>query len=150
MVSKADNPSGTVPEKKLEIRRVELRRMAFEAAPVPHLDAAKIDWENVDLRINCNVNRLKKNYALIMTANVHAKSGEDTAFWITVEEVGMFAAQGYAEEEVENLLRTKGAAQLYPFVREVILSTVARCGLPNLGLTPFPFDVPKLESSATD
>ncbi len=136
----ADSPA---PRKEFSIRRVNLRRMGFDAPLVPNVAAHNIDWENIELHTQRESRRLDENrYELVFTLYVHMKDDNGTVLQVTVEEVGIFRVLGYPEEEALALLRTKGAEQVYPYAREAVLSLVGRADIPNLGLKPLSFDLP--------
>ncbi len=134
---------GTAVPQQFSIRRVNLRRMGFDAPIVPDNGTHQIDWENVDVRTQREARRVAADrYELGLTLYVHVTTDSGTAVQVTVEEVGTFRIDGYAEDEALELLRTKGAEQVYPYAREVLLSLVGRAGLQNFGLKPLGFDLP--------
>ena len=146
MVSESQpGAAGDVPAKVFRIRRVGLRRMAFEAPDAPRMNAAKIDWENVEVKIGRRVIASRGEiYELQLNLFAHAMDeAGTTVFRGTVEHVGVFRLTGYTDEEAYEVLRTKGAEQVYPFAREVMLSLVGRCGVQQFGLKPLTFELPE-------
>lgn len=132
-----------VSSKQFRIRRVSLRRLAFEAPDAPWIPTAKIDWENVEVHVGRELGGIRNDrYELVLTLYVHATADNETVFRGTAEQIGVFEVAGYSDEEASDLLRTKGAEQVYPYARELILSILGQSGVQNLGLKPFSFDLP--------
>jgi preprotein translocase subunit SecB len=136
-----------VPAKEFSLRRIELRKAAFDAPKVPYATAVTIAVEDMSITVARQIEALGGDaYILSLIVDVLAVVQGVTIFKATVEEVGVFRVSGYPEEEVRTLLGTKGAEQIYPYARELILSMVSRCGYQNLSLRPFSFVLPKVEN----
>ena len=134
--------SGQQP-RNLDLRSAKLRKVGFEAPDVRSINVDKIDWDNVEVYVQREIgDRLEDRFELILVLYVNANGEDGMVFRAIVEEVGLFKVTGYPEEEIGNLLRTKGAEMLYPYAREFVLSMIGRAGIPQFSLKPMTFELP--------
>ena len=70
---------------------------------------------------------------------VNAES-EETVYLIEVVQAGIFLREGEIDDEsAKEIILTQGPANLYPYLREVVDSTLVKSGLPPLVLAPLDF-----------
>jgi len=128
---------------ELTLKWVRLRKAGFELSHVRSVQIDKIDWDNVEVYVQREIGgRLDDRYELVMVVYVNANGEDGMIFRAVVEEVGLFQVKGYPEEEISDLLRTKGAEMIYPYAREFVLSMIGRAGIPQFSLKPMTFDLP--------
>jgi len=130
-------------DKGLSLQRVQLKKVGFEM-PFRIANINEIAWDNVDVFTQRNVgDRLDNRFELTLVLYVNATSLDgEMVFRAIVEEVGVLKVTGYPEEEIADLLRTKGAEMIYPYAREFILSMIGRAGIPQFSLKPMTFELP--------
>lgn len=79
-------------------------------------------------------------FEVLLTVNVVATIGENTAFVIVVGQAGIFRAQNVPTEELEPLLSIGCPTILFPYAREVVSDAVARAGFSPVILQPVNFE----------
>jgi len=127
----------------LTLRRVRLRKVGFETADSRSISMDKVDWDRVEVYSKRDIgDRLNALFELILILYINANGKDGMVFRAIVEQVGLFKVTGYPENEISDLLRTKGAEMLYPYAREFILSMIGRAGLEQFSLKPMTFDLP--------
>jgi preprotein translocase subunit SecB len=64
---------------------------------------------------------------------------DKTAFLVEVHQAGIFAIEGFNEQEIEQILATTAQEVLYPYAREFVSSAVAKGAYPQMLLPPVNF-----------
>ena len=77
---------------------------------------------------------------MILTVNVTANNGGETAFIAEVHQAGIFMLQNIPEEQLGAILGAYCPNVLFPYAREVVSDIVTRGSFPQLLLAPVNFD----------
>jgi protein-export chaperone SecB len=138
MVSANSGAASTVAAGKVfSMSQVLLKTVSFDAPLATELPRKPddIDMDKVELSFATKAWRfLNDRYALEVRFDVQASRKGVSAFHAVVEEIGTFRVVGYTEEQIGDLLRTRGVEAIYPYARELIHSLASRCGAQRLGL----------------
>jgi len=123
------------------LQRLYLKDVSFESPGSPEAFqgqqwAPKItfDIKNRNRKIQDNV------YEVVLTLTVEAKQEEAVAFLVEVQQGAVFAAQGFEDEQLEQVLGAVCPNIMYPYAREAIDSLVVKGSFPPLMLAPVNFD----------
>jgi preprotein translocase subunit SecB len=94
---------------------------------------------NVDLRTRSSQVE-PDHYEVVLTITVTAKSEEETAFLVEVQQAGIFMVRGLEGENLRQILSIFCPNMLFPYAREIIDSTVVRGTFPALMLAQVNFE----------
>lgn len=122
------------------IQRVYLKDLSFESPLSPQVFLQ--EWKpELHMDLHTKVNKLDEgNYEVVLTVSVNVSVGEKTAFVVEVQQGGIFAVKGFAEEELKPMLGSFCPNILYPYARQVVTNAVMEGGFPQLYLAPVNFD----------
>lgn len=131
---------------QVALDRIYLKDLSFESPSSPQI--FRNDWKpEVSIDLNTRSARLDADFfEVVLTLTVTAKTkvdgeeGDGQGYIIEVQQGGVFSVRGIEGENLRALLGTFCPNTLFPYVREVIDSTVAKGGFPPLQLAPFNFD----------
>ena len=98
----------------------------------PEIDAQiKVDVENTD-----KVNGL---YDVSLIVNIHAKIENKTMFIVDLNYKGEFTISGFSDDLIGPILYIECPRLLFPFVRNIVATSVSEGGFPPLYLAPVNF-----------
>ena len=131
---------------QVAIDRIYLKDLSFESPNSPQI--FRSEWKpEVSIDLNTRSARLDGEFfEVVLTLTVTAKNkvegeSEDThGYIIEVQQGGVFSIRGIEGDNLRALLGTFCPNTLFPYVREVIDSTIAKGGYPPLQLAPFNFE----------
>jgi len=127
-------------ENRFMIQKIFTKNISFESPNSPSIFTES--W-NPDLNLNLTFkqNELDEDtYEVILMITAQVTNNEKTAFVVEVEQAGIFTIQGTEAEQLNIALGAFCPSILYPYIREIITSEVARGGFPQLVLEPLNFD----------
>ncbi len=127
-------------EKQFAIQKLYVRDVSFEAPNSP--DIFTQNWEpQVEFNLSSNARELQENlHEVVLTVTVTVKLGEKTAYLVEVAQAGIFAAQGFAKEEMGPLLGIYCPNVLFPYAREIISELSGKGGFMPMILPPVNFE----------
>lgn len=127
----------TLPQLALE--RIYVKDMSLE---VPGADVFTREWQpELDINLSSAAEKLDDDhYQVILTVNVTANNGGETAFIAEVHQAGIFMLQNIPEEQLGAILGAYCPNVLFPYAREVVSDIVTRGSFPQLLLAPVNFD----------
>lgn len=130
----------TEQEQQFIIQRVYVKDVSFEAPNSPAIFTE--EWKpDTNLDLNTTVNTLANdNYEVELFITITVKSNDKTAFLVEVKQAGVFFIQGYAQEQLNQLLAAYCPNILFPYAREAIAGLVSKGSFPELHLSPINFD----------
>lgn len=139
----SDSPESGAPEKgaSVAIDRIYLKDLSFESPNSP--EVFRGDWKpEVSVDLNTRSARLDGDFfEVVLTLTVTAKNKDsEQGYLVEVQQAGLFNIVGVAGEQLKTILGTFCPNTLFPYIREVIDSSVAKGGFPPLQLAPFNFD----------
>ena len=124
---------------QLAIERIYVKDMSLE---VPGADVFTREWQpELDINLSSAAEKLDDDhYQVILTVNVTANNGGETAFIAEVHQAGIFMLQNIPEEQLGAILGAYCPNVLFPYAREVVSDIVTRGSFPQLLLAPVNFD----------
>lgn len=141
--SSDDNPQNQANaqnEKHFALQKLYVKDLSFETPNSPAIFTEK--WEpNVNVELNTNGKHLSEDiHEVVLGITVTAKIGEKIAYLCEVHQAGVFALNGFSEQELGPMLGSYCPNILFPYVREVISDLVNKGGFPQMLLQPVNFD----------
>ena len=124
---------------QLALERIYVKDMSLE---VPGADVFTREWQQeLDINLSSAAEKLDDDhYQVILTVNVTANNGGETAFIAEVHQAGIFMLQNIPEEQLGAILGAYCPNVLFPYAREVVSDIVTRGSFPQLLLAPVNFD----------
>lgn len=124
---------------QLALERIYVKDMSLE---VPGADVFTREWQpELDINLSSVAEKLDDDhYQVILTVNVTANNGGETAFIAEVHQAGIFMLQNIPEEQLGAILGAYCPNVLFPYAREVVSDIVTRGSFPQLLLAPVNFD----------
>ena len=124
---------------QLALERIYVKDMSLE---VPGADVFTREWQpELDINLSSAAEKLDDDhYQVILTVNVTANNGGETAFIAEVHQAGIFMLQNIPEEQSGAILGAYCPNVLFPYAREVVSDIVTRGSFPQLLLAPVNFD----------
>ena len=124
---------------QLALERIYVKDMSLE---VPGADVFTREWQpELDINLSSAAEKLDDDhYQVILTVNVTANNGGETAFIAEVHQAGIFMLQNIPEEQLGAILGAYCPNVLFPYAREVGSDIVTRGSFPQLLLAPVNFD----------
>ena len=124
---------------QLALERIYVKDMSLE---VPGADVFTREWQpELDINLSSAAEKLDDDhYQVILTVNVTANNGGETAFITEVLQAGIFMLQNIPEEQLGAILGAYCPNVLFPYAREVVSDIVTRGSFPQLLLAPVNFD----------
>ena len=124
---------------QLALERIYVKDMSLE---VPGADVFTREWQpELDINLSSAAEKLDDDhYQVILTVNVTANNGVETAFIAEVHQAGIFMLQNIPEEQLGAILGAYCPNVLFPYAREVVSDIVTRGSFPQLLLAPVNFD----------
>jgi preprotein translocase subunit SecB len=127
-------------EKQFSIQKIYTKDISFETPNSPKVFIGK--WEpSVDFNLSTHVETLENSlYEVALTITITVKSGDTTAYLVEVNQAGIFALNGFNDQEMGPMVGSFCPNILFPYAREVVSDLVAKGGFPQLLLAPVNFD----------
>ncbi len=126
--------------RQFAIQKIYIKDLSFESPAAPKVFTEKFEPE-VNLNITSNTKSVSDAlYEVILSVTVTVRQGERSIYLAEVHQAGIFAAQGFPDEERGQLLGSYCPNVLFPYAREVISDVVTKGGFPQLLLAPVNFD----------
>lgn len=124
---------------QLALERIYVKDMSLE---VPGADVFTREWQpELDINLSSAAEKLDDDhYQVILTVDVTANNGGETAFIAEVHQAGIFMLQNIPEEQLGAILGAYCPNVLFPYAREVVSDIVTRGSFPQLLLAPVNFD----------
>ena len=124
---------------QLALERIYVKDMSLE---VPGADVFTREWQpELDINLSSAAEKLDDDhYQVVLTVNVTANNGGETAFIAEVHQAGIFMLQNISEEQLGAILGAYCPNVLFPYAREVVSDIVTRGSFPQLLLAPVNFD----------
>jgi len=129
------------PQQRFEIQRIYVKDMSFEAPNSPKVFLEQ-NWQpEISIDLNIDHNEIEKGvYDVVLTVTTTAKAKDSTAFLVEVKQAGIFAIEGFEEEQLNHMLGAFCPNILFPYARETISDVITRGSFPQLLLAPINFD----------
>lgn len=143
---KHEAAAGSGPQ--IGLQRIYLKDASFEAPNSPGIQRG--EWKpNVTMNLSTRTEDLGENrIEVVLEISVEAKQGDKVAFLAEVQQAGVFLLEGFAPEDMRQVLAIFCPTQLYPYAREVVSDLVGKGGFPQLHLQPVNFDAVVAQAQA--
>lgn len=127
-------------QRLFQLQRIYLKDMSFESPNAPAIFTG--DWQpKHELNLNTKVDKVGEDtYEVLLSLTVTAKTGDQTAFIVEVQQAGLVAVKGFPDAELGPLLGAYCPNLLFPYAREVVTDLVTKGSFPQLVLQPVNFD----------
>lgn len=136
----SDQKQANQNQREFALQRIYVKDLSFETPNSPVIFTEEWKPES-NLNLNSNVTKLGNDtYEVVLTVTVTTKVGDKTAFLVEVQQAGIFAIKGFAENELGQMLGAYCPNILFPYTREVVSDLVTKGSFPQLLLTPVNFD----------
>ena len=125
---------------QFQLQKIYVKDVSFELPNAPQIFQ---DDGQVEIKLNLaqKVEALAEGVQeVVLTVTVTATLGEKTAYLVEVQQAGIFAITGLAEQAEHAAVNTLCPHTLFPYARRVITDLVAEGGFPPLVLQPINFD----------
>ena len=138
----AEAPAEAQENKKtVSLQTIYIKDISFEAPNSPDVFLEKEVTPDTKLNISNTHAKLGDGiYDVSLKVTVESTYGDKTMFVAEVEQAGVFAINGYSEEETRALIAVFCPNTLFPFIRELVSGIVTKAGFPALLLQPINFD----------
>jgi preprotein translocase subunit SecB len=127
-------------EKQFAIQKIYTKDMSFETPNSPKVFTEK--WEpSVDFNLGTHVETLENSlFEVALTVTITVKCGDTTAYLVEVNQAGIFALNGFTDQEMGPMVGSFCPNILFPYAREAVSDLVTKGGFPQLLLAPVNFD----------
>ncbi|GAB6066799.1 protein-export chaperone SecB [Methylothermus subterraneus] len=127
-------------EKQFAIQKLYVKDVSFETPNSPNIFTQR--WEpQVEFNLASQVQNLQEHlYEVVLTVTITVKIKEMTAYLVEAAQAGIFAIQGFSQEELEPLLGIYCPSILFPYVREVVSDLSLKGGFMPMLLPPVNFE----------
>lgn len=134
------NGTAQVAGPQLFLQKIYVKDASFEAPHAPQIFTEQ-GQPQVELNIGQRVSRLAETvFEVVLTATVTCTLNGRNAYLAEVQQAGVFAAQGFAPEQLDAVLGSYCPHVLFPYLRQAIDALVQSGGFPPLLLQPINFD----------
>ena len=122
------------------IEKIYLKDLSLEIPGAPQVFAER-ESPQVDVNIHNAATAVDQGvYEVVLTATVTAKHKDKTAFLVEVAQAGIFQIRNVADRDLDPVLAIACPNILFPYVREVVSSVIARAGFPSFLLNHLSFE----------
>ena len=126
-----------------QLQRIYLKDASFECPGAPEVFLE--EWKpKVNVQLNNGARRIGETdeFEVELTVTVTAKDEkeEKTFYLAEVKQAGIFTITGVEGEELEHLLGAYCPNILFPYLREVVSSTISHGSFPAFQLQPINFE----------
>lgn len=127
--------------RSVQIQRIYVKDLSFESPQSPKVFTESEFRPEFQMNLGNRTERVGDNlYEVVLTVTVEARQNDTAVFLAELQQAGLFTITGFEGEELESVLGAFCPAQLYPYAREVITSTVTHGSFPAPQLQPVNFD----------
>lgn len=127
-------------KREFALQRIYTKDVSFETPNSPNI--FQKEWKpESSINLNTEVKKLADTvFEVMLTVTITTKLGDQTAYLAEVKQAGIFAINGFPEQEMGPLLGSYCPNMLFPYVREVVSDLVTKGSFPQMLLQPVNFD----------
>ena len=130
------------------IQRTFIKDLSFET-PMGVKVFTQAFQPKVKMDVNTRGNLIAESvHEIVLTLTITAKVEENTAYIVELQQAGIFAINGFQEEQMSHVLGAVCPNFLFPYAREAVDSLVVKGGFPPLSIAPIDFDAIFRQSQA--
>jgi preprotein translocase subunit SecB len=125
---------------EFSLQRIYLKDCSFETPNTPQIFRA--DWQpQVSLELQTKTEALgEDSYEVVLAVTATAKVDSKIAFLVEVKQAGIFTIKDFTDTQREEITGVVCPGILFPYIREVVSSTISRGSFPQLLLDPINFE----------
>ncbi|MDF1628776.1 MAG: protein-export chaperone SecB [Alcanivoracaceae bacterium] len=124
-----------------QIQRIYVKDLSFESPNSP--DVFSGQWNpTANMQLNNQARKVGEGneYEVEVGVTLTAEQDGKTLYLVEVKQAGIFTISGIEGEELEQLLGAYCPNVLFPYLREVVASTINHGSFPAFQLQPINFD----------
>lgn len=128
-------------QRVFQVQRIYIKDLSFEAPSSPAVFLEQ--WApKMNLQLNNNARRLGEgnDYEVEVGVTLTAEQEGKTVYLVEVKQAGVFTITGMGDEELEHLLGAYCPTVLFPYLREIVASTISHGSFPAFHLQPINFE----------
>lgn len=127
-------------EKGFAIQRIYIQDLSFESPMAPKVFVQDYKPEiSVDIQTKHEI--LDDTHtSVVVSVTITAKHDEQTLFLAEVHQGGVFALQGFSDQEKVPVLSVACPNILFPYAREAVSTLIHKGGFPPIYLAPVDFE----------
>lgn len=127
-------------QQTLTLQKVYLKDVSLETPNSPQIFTE--DWKpEFNIQIGTSSNTLSEGvHEVVLSLTITAKQNEKNAYLVEIQQAGVFALQGFSQEQRGPMLGAFCPNTLFPYAREAVDSLLVKGGFPPLHLNPINFD----------
>ena len=127
-------------QQQFAVQRVFLKDLSFESPQGAEIFRSQ--WQpKINQDLNTKLNKLEDDvYEIVLTVTITAKSGEQNAFLVEVQQAGIFVLKGLNQQQLAHVANTTCPTILFPYAREVVDNVITKGSFPPLHLPPVNFE----------
>ncbi len=129
-------------ERQFNLQRIYTKDLSFESPNAPQVFLEDMDPE-ISVSLDNTIKQLQEGVfevVLHVSAEAKGKTNGKTVFMVEVQQGGIFATEGFSEDELGPMLGIAAPNILFPYAREVISDLVSRGSFPQFLLSPVNFE----------
>ncbi|MBT5388477.1 MAG: protein-export chaperone SecB [Porticoccaceae bacterium] len=128
------------PEQKFSIQRVYLKDLSFETPQGPA--AFQKQWQpKVNQDLSTKSAKIEEGlFEVALRLTITVSDGDETIYLVEVEQAGLFAIQGFEDQQMAQIINTTCPNMLFPYARETIDNVLVKGSFPALMIPPINFD----------
>ncbi len=141
MAEEENTQNGQDQQKGLQLQRLYLKDVSFEAPGVPQIFTEQ--WKpDINVQLNSSSRQLNggNDYETELTVTVTAKNGDAVVYLVEVKQAGIFTLTGMEDAERDFLLGAYCPNLMFPYVRETLSGLAAKGTFPQMLLQPINFE----------
>ncbi|WP_420464746.1 protein-export chaperone SecB [Panacagrimonas sp.] len=137
------------PNRQVLLQKIYVKDASIEVPQAPQIFATNVQPQ-IDVNVGTQMKPMKDDlFDVVLTVTVTAKTGDDTAFLVEVQQAGIFLVRGFDNpQEKGAILGGYCPSMLFAFAREAVCDFVQKAGFPQLLLQPINFEALYLEHLA--
>lgn len=137
------------PNRQVLLQKIYVKDASIEVPQAPQIFTANVQPQ-IDVNVGTQMAPMQDDlFNVTLTVTVTAKTGDDTAFLVEVQQAGIFLVRGFDNpQEKGAILGGYCPSMLFAFAREAVCDFVQKAGFPQLLLQPINFESLYLEHLA--
>lgn len=140
------DPSAQADSRTVQLLKIYIKDASIEVPGAPKVFAASVQPQ-IDINVATSMTQVnEEQFNVLLNVTITAKTGEETAFLVEVQQGGIFLVRGFTNlQEKGAILGGYCPSMLFPFAREAVADFVQKAGFPQLLLQPINFEALYME-----
>lgn len=127
-------------EPQFAIQRIYLKDLSFETPQGPSVFTKQ--WQpKVNQDLSTKSSKIEEGvFEVSLRLTITVSSEDETIYLVEVDQAGLFTIQGFADQQLTQVLNTTCPNLLFPYAREAIDNILTKGSFPPLMIPPINFD----------